>query len=34
VIGKTTPEGVDGEIVVGALPYGAFDEKLKTLSPK
>jgi protein-disulfide isomerase len=34
VIGKTTPEGVDGEIVMGALPYGAFDEKLKTLSPK
>src|SRR5262249_54897319 len=32
VIGKTTPEGVDGELVVGALPYGLFDEKLKAVA--
>jgi protein-disulfide isomerase len=31
VIGKTTPEGVDGEVVVGAMPYGLFDEKLQNL---
>jgi protein-disulfide isomerase len=32
VIGKSSPDGVDGELVVGALPFGSFDEKLKTLS--
>ena len=31
VVGRTTPEGVDGELMVGALPYQMFDEKLKTL---
>jgi protein-disulfide isomerase len=31
VIGKSTPEGVDGELVVGALPYSMFDAKLKEL---
>jgi hypothetical protein len=31
VVGRTTPEGVDGELLVGALPYQMFDEKLKTL---
>ena len=31
VVGVTTPEGVDGELMVGALPYQAFDEKLKSL---
>jgi len=31
VVGKSTPEGVDGELMVGALPYVMFDEKLKTL---
>jgi protein-disulfide isomerase len=31
VIGKSTPEGVDGELIEGALPYQAFDEKLKEL---
>jgi protein-disulfide isomerase len=31
VVGRTTPEGVDGELLVGALPYQIFDEKLRTL---
>jgi protein-disulfide isomerase len=31
VIGKSTPQGVDGELVIGALPYGMFDDKLKAL---
>jgi protein-disulfide isomerase len=31
VIGKSTPEGVDGELMVGAMPYGMFDDKLKAL---
>jgi protein-disulfide isomerase len=34
IIGKSTPEGVDGELVVGALPYAAFEEKLKALGAK
>ncbi|HWB86937.1 MAG TPA: thioredoxin domain-containing protein [Bryobacteraceae bacterium] len=29
VIGKSTADGVDGELVVGAMPYPVFDEKLK-----
>lgn len=32
VVGKSTDDGVDGEIMVGALPYQMFDEKLKSLS--
>lgn len=32
VIGKTIPEGVDGELIIGALPYSAFDQKLKDLA--
>lgn len=32
VVGKSTPEGVDGELVVGAMPYQLFDEKLKSLA--
>lgn len=32
-IGLTQPEGFDGELVVGALPFSAFDAKLKALSP-
>jgi hypothetical protein len=32
VVGKSTPDGVDGEMLVGALPYQMFDEKLKSLS--
>ena len=31
VVGKSTPEGVDGEVMVGAMPFQMFDEKLKTL---
>jgi protein-disulfide isomerase len=29
VIGKSTADGVDGELVVGAQPYPMFDQKLK-----
>jgi protein-disulfide isomerase len=32
VIGKSTPEGVDGELMIGAMPYGMFDDKLKALA--
>ncbi len=31
VVGATTPEGVDGELMVGAMPYAMLDEKLKSL---
>jgi protein-disulfide isomerase len=31
VVGKSTPDGVDGEVMIGALPYPMFDEKLKSL---
>ena len=31
VVGKSTPEGVDGELVIGALPYQNFDFKLREL---
>ncbi len=31
VVGKSTPEGVDGELVVGALPFEMFDQKLKEM---
>jgi hypothetical protein len=34
VVGKSTPDGVDGEIVIGALPYETFDRKLKESEPK
>jgi protein-disulfide isomerase len=34
ILGRSTPVGVDGEIVVGALPYAAFDEKLKGALPQ
>jgi protein-disulfide isomerase len=30
VIGKSTPNGVDGELVVGAMPYGVFENKFKS----
>jgi protein-disulfide isomerase len=33
VIGRSTPTGVDGEVLVGAQPYPAFDQKLKQLEP-
>jgi len=29
VIGKSTPDGVDGEVMVGAMPYAMFEQKLK-----
>jgi protein-disulfide isomerase len=32
IVGKSTPDGVDGEVMMGALPYPMFDEKLKALS--
>ena len=32
VIGKTTPDTVDGDLVIGAMPYQVFDEKLKELA--
>ena len=31
VIGKSTADGVDGELLVGAMPYPNFDAKLKEL---
>ncbi|MBZ5621689.1 MAG: thioredoxin domain-containing protein [Acidobacteriia bacterium] len=31
VIGKSTAEGVDGELLIGAMPYQSFDVKLKEL---
>jgi len=31
VIGKSTPEGVEGELMVGAQPFNMFDLKLKSL---
>ena len=32
VVGKSTPDGVDGELVIGAMPYQVFDQKLKELA--
>ena len=32
VIGKSTPNGVDGELVIGAMPYAVFDQKLQELA--
>jgi protein-disulfide isomerase len=31
IIGKSTPEGVDGELMVGAQPYPMFEMRLKAL---
>lgn len=31
VVGKSTPDGVDGDMVVGAQPYAVFAEKFKQL---
>jgi protein-disulfide isomerase len=31
VVGKSTPDGVEGEMVVGAQPYPVFEEKFKQL---
>jgi len=33
VIGKNTPEGVEGELIVGAMPYKMLDQKLIALMP-
>ncbi len=32
VLGKSIPDGVDGELIMGAMPYQVFDEKLKALA--
>jgi protein-disulfide isomerase len=32
VLGKSTTDGVDGELIVGAMPYQIFDQKLKELA--
>ena len=32
VIGKSSPDTIDGELVIGAMPYQVFDEKLKELA--
>jgi protein-disulfide isomerase len=29
VIGKSTPDGVDGVLMIGALPYPVFEQRLK-----
>jgi protein-disulfide isomerase len=34
VIGKSTPEGVEGDLVVGAQPVNVFDLKLRSLDTK
>jgi protein-disulfide isomerase len=31
VLGRSAPDGVDGELIVGAMPYSFFDQKLKEL---
>ena len=31
VIGRTTPAGIEGPMIVGALPYAQFDAKLREL---
>jgi protein-disulfide isomerase len=31
VLGKSTPEGVEGDLFVGAVPYVVFEQKLKQL---
>ena len=34
VVGKSTPDGVDGQLIVGAMPYDTFDQALKDAQPK
>jgi len=34
IVGKSIENGVDGDLVVGAMPYQVFDEKLKALGGK
>jgi protein-disulfide isomerase len=31
VVGKSTPDGVDGDLIVGAQPYALFEEKFRSL---
>ena len=32
VIGKTAPDAIDGELIIGAMPYTVFDDKFKELA--
>jgi protein-disulfide isomerase len=32
VIGKTAPDTIDGELIIGAVPFAVFDEKFKELA--
>jgi len=32
VLGRSTPQGVDGELIIGAMPYEVFDQKIKALA--
>lgn len=32
LIGRSTPEGVEGQLLIGALPYATFEEKLNALT--
>jgi protein-disulfide isomerase len=34
VVGKSVGDGVDGELMVGAMPYAMFDDKLKAIAAK
>jgi len=34
VIGKSTPQGVDGDMIVGAQPYGEFVRAISRLESK
>jgi predicted DsbA family dithiol-disulfide isomerase len=34
VLGKSTPQGVDGELVVGAQPYSEFVKAIAKLESK
>jgi predicted DsbA family dithiol-disulfide isomerase len=34
VLGKSTADGVDGDLLVGAQPYNMFDLKLRSLDTK
>ena len=34
VIGKNTADGVDGELLVGAMPYQMFDQKIKEVAAR
>jgi protein-disulfide isomerase len=34
IVGRTTPDGVDGSLLVGAQPLAAFEAKFKELGPR